>query len=191
MKIFPLYYKGVSDRITVLRLKRKFNNTTLVNCYAPTEAEEDEYKKEFYLSLHDIIQQIPDYDTKVVLGEIPDYDTKVVLGDFNDQIGKEQWSEDIAGKETIHQTTNKNGTESWTLNKAEEEMLKICERRILRGILGPVEEEEGKRNLMNYEIQETNDGLEWWGHIQRMEENKIPKIINKWDPNLTRKKGRP
>lgn len=81
-----------------MRLKRKFNNTTLVNCYAPTEAEEDEYKKEFYLSLHDIIQQIPDYDTKVV------------LGDFNDQIGKEQWSEDIAGKETIHQTTNKNGS---------------------------------------------------------------------------------
>ncbi|KAK9752349.1 hypothetical protein QE152_g4317 [Popillia japonica] len=81
-------------------------------------------------------------------------------------------------------------------------MLKICERRILRGILGPVEEEEGNRNLMDHEIQEINDGsdivkfvknqrLEWWGHIQRMEENKIPKIINKWDPNPTRKKGRP
>ncbi|KAK9743525.1 hypothetical protein QE152_g8547 [Popillia japonica] len=101
-------------------------------------------------------------------------------------------------------------------------MLKI----ILRGILGPVEEEEGKRNLMNHEIQEINDGsdivefvkgkrnlmnheiqeindgsdivefvksqrLEWWGHIQRMEENQNPKIINKWGPNITRRKGRP
>ncbi|KAK9745216.1 hypothetical protein QE152_g7128 [Popillia japonica] len=75
--------------------------------------------------------------------------------------------------------------ESLTLNKAEEEMLKIWKRGILRGILGPVEEEEGKPNLKNHEIQEINDGsdivkfvksqrLKWWGHIPRMEENKIP-----------------
>ena len=33
--------------------------------------------------------------------------------------------------------------------------------------------------------------LEWYGHVQRMEEGRLPKEVMKWRPQGRRKRGRP
>ena len=33
--------------------------------------------------------------------------------------------------------------------------------------------------------------LEWYGHVQRMEEGRLPKKVMKWSPPGRRKRGRP
>jgi hypothetical protein len=80
--------------------------------------------------------------------------------------------------------------ENSTLTKRERKQLKIFERKVCRRILGPVydNKKEDWRILTNKEIYvflkipiitETVmlHRLCWFGHVQRMEENKIPKRI--------------
>ena len=33
--------------------------------------------------------------------------------------------------------------------------------------------------------------LKWYGHVQRMEEGRLPKKVMKWSPPVRRKRGRP
>ena len=33
--------------------------------------------------------------------------------------------------------------------------------------------------------------LQWYGHVQRMEEGRLPKEVTKWSPPGRRKRGRP
>jgi len=33
--------------------------------------------------------------------------------------------------------------------------------------------------------------LQWYGHVQRMEEERLPKEVRKWSPPGRRKRGRP
>jgi hypothetical protein len=33
--------------------------------------------------------------------------------------------------------------------------------------------------------------LKWYGHVQRMEEERLPKLVMKWNPPGRRKRGRP
>ena len=48
-----------------------------------------------------------------------------------------------------------NGCEAWTLTNRGEQHLRIYERRILRKIFGPVQNEDGSRRIrMNYELNE-------------------------------------
>ena len=45
------------------------------------------------------------------------------------------------------------GCEAWTLTNRDEQHLRIFERRILRKIFGPVQNEDGFRRIgMNYEL---------------------------------------
>ena len=47
------------------------------------------------------------------------------------------------------------GCEAWALTNRDEQHLRICERRILRKIFGPVQNEDGSwRIRMNYELNE-------------------------------------
>jgi hypothetical protein len=77
-----------------------------------------------------------------------------------------------------------------TLTKIDRKQLNIFERKVYRRIPGPVydNEKENWRMLTNKEIYaivkkptitETIrlHRLCWFGHVQRMEENRIPKII--------------
>jgi hypothetical protein len=82
--------------------------------------------------------------------------------------------------------------------------LNIFERKVNRGILGPVynKEKENWRILTNKEvyimvknltITETIrvHRLRWFGHLQRMEENRIPKTVSSMKLEATRPRGRP
>jgi hypothetical protein len=82
--------------------------------------------------------------------------------------------------------------------------LKVFERKVYRKILGPVynKEKENWRILTNKEtygsvkkptIIETTrlNRLHWFGHVHRMEENRIPKQVLCMNLGTTRLRGRP
>ena len=82
--------------------------------------------------------------------------------------------------------------------------MNVFERKVYRRILGPVcdNEKENWRILTNKEIYanvkkptiiETIrlNRLRWFGHVQRMEENRIPKRILYMNLGTTRLRGRP
>jgi len=95
-------------------------------------------------------------------------------------------------------------SETWTLTKRDRKQLNIFERNVYRRILGPVYDNE-KENwgiLTNKEIYarfkkptiiETIrlNRLCWFGHVQRMEENRIPKRVLYINFGATRLRGRP
>jgi len=95
-------------------------------------------------------------------------------------------------------------SETWTLTKRDRKQLKVLERKVYRRILGPVydNEKENWRILINKEIYanvkkptiiETVrlNRLCWFGHVQRMEENRIPKTVVYMTLGTTRMRGRP
>jgi hypothetical protein len=78
-------------------------------------------------------------------------------------------------------------SETWILTKTARKQISISEGKVYRKILGPVydSEKENWRILTNKEIyavviKPTTTGtvrlnrLHWFGHVQRMEENRIP-----------------
>ena len=91
-------------------------------------------------------------------------------------------------KNTITDKTVTYASETWTLTKTDKKQIKIFERKVYRRILSPVydNKKENWRILTNKEINamvikptitETIrlKRLCWFGHVQRMEENGIPK----------------
>ena len=64
-----------SERLALLKLRSKYNNVTLIQCYAPTETHPDEEVEEFYANLQELI----DYTSK--------RDTLFIMGDFNAKVG--------------------------------------------------------------------------------------------------------
>ena len=95
------------------------------------------------------------------------------------------------------------GSEIWMMNITHEEKLKIFERKALRSIYGPVQDSNNEwRVRTNQEIEalikEENivrfiksQRLAWYGHVNRMEDNKNVKAIMKWNPFDRRSRGRP
>jgi hypothetical protein len=72
--------------------------------------------------------------------------------------------------------------------KKEEMALLIFERKIFRRIYGPKYEHGGWRTRTNRELEDMNKGentvkwikgqrISWLGHLERMEENRMPKMI--------------
>jgi hypothetical protein len=81
-------------------------------------------------------------------------------------------------------------SETWTLTKRDTKQLNVFERKVYRRILDPVyeNEKENWRILTNKEIYASVKKptiietiklniLHWLGHVQRMEENRIPKRV--------------
>ena len=93
-------------------------------------------------------------------------------------------------KNTITDKTLTYASETWTLTKRDRKKLNSFERKVNRRILGPVcdSEKENWRILTNREIYASVkkptiietirlNRLCWFGHVQRMEENRIPKRV--------------
>ena len=107
-------------------------------------------------------------------------------------------------KNTIIDKTLTYALETSTLTKRDRKQLNIFERKVYRRILGPVyyNEKENWRMLTNEEIYarvkkptitETVrlNRLHWFGYVQKMEENRIPKRVLYMNLGTTRLRGRP
>jgi hypothetical protein len=88
------------------------------------------------------------------------------------------------------------------MTKKEEQALLIFERKIFRRICGPKYEDGEWKSRMNCELEEFNkkenivkwikgQKISWLGHLERMEENRIPKKIFTQKLEGTRRRGRP
>ena len=87
------------------------------------------------------------------------------------------------------------GAEAWTLTKREEQALLIFERKIFRRIYGPKYENGEWKSRTNRELEEMSKAenivkwikgqrVSWLGHLERMEEDRMPK-----KPSLKNWKG--
>jgi hypothetical protein len=94
------------------------------------------------------------------------------------------------------------GAETWNMTKKEEQALSVFERKILRRKYGP-KYENGEWRMRTYrELEEMSKGenivkwiqgqrISWLGHLERMEENRMPKMIFSQELEGPRRKGRP
>ena len=94
------------------------------------------------------------------------------------------------------------GAEAWTLTKKKEQALVIFERKIFRKICGPKYENGEWKSQTNRELKETSKGenmvkwikvqkISWLGHLQRMDEDRMPRKIFTQELEGTRRRGRP
>ena len=94
-------------------------------------------------------------------------------------------------------------SETWVLKESVKQRLLIFERSILRRIFGPTKMSNGNwriknnselnklinnRNIINH-IKSLRLG--WFGHINRMQDQRLAKNIYKWRPIANRRLGRP
>ena len=93
------------------------------------------------------------------------------------------------------------GAEAWTLTKKEEQALLIFERKIFRRICSPKYENREWKNWMKQKLEEMSKGentatwikgqrISWLGHLERMEEDRMPKKIFTQELAGTRRRGR-
>jgi len=107
-------------------------------------------------------------------------------------------------KNTIIDKVLTYASETWTITKRDRKQLNVFERKVYRRILGPVydNEKETWRILTNKEIYASVkkptvietirlNRLRWFGHVQRMEENRIPKRVLYMNLGTTRLRDRP
>jgi len=92
--------------------------------------------------------------------------------------------------------------ETWTLTKKEEQALLIFERKIFGRIYGPKYENGEWKSRTNRELEEMSKGeniVKWkkgqrislLGHLERMDEDRMPKKIFTQELEGTRRRGRP
>jgi hypothetical protein len=68
-----------------------------ISVHAPTEEKTNEEKEKFY------------EDLEIIHNKIPKHDIVIILGDLNTKIGKEDVYQNVAGKHTFHEISNRNG----------------------------------------------------------------------------------
>ena len=94
------------------------------------------------------------------------------------------------------------GAETWTVTKKDEQALLAFERKIFRRIYGPKYENGEWKSRTNRELEEMSKGenivkwikwqrKNWLGHLERMEEDRMPKKIFTQELEGTRRRGRP
>jgi len=86
--------------------------------------------------------------------------------------------------------------------KKEEQAVLIFKRKIFRRIYGPKYENGEWKNRMNRELEEMSKGenivkwikgkrISWLGHLERMEEDRMPKKIFTQELEGTKQRGQP
>lgn len=94
------------------------------------------------------------------------------------------------------------GCESWTMTEQQQQQLRRWERKILRKIYGPVKEQNNWRIRSNLELEQVYKEpnivtsikirrLEWVGHLIRMEDERMAKMIFTGTLEGKRDRGRP
>lgn len=105
-------FTPINERMCNIRLSGRFQNISLISIYAPTEDAEEEEKDAFYGILEEEVNKLPQYDIKIV------------IGDANAKVGREEIWTEVAGKESLHESTNENGLRLLTF--ASSANMKIC-----------------------------------------------------------------
>ena len=82
MSSFNDDYFRLNSRLINARLKGKQNNLTLIQCYAPTNDNEDDLKDNFYLRL------------QAEIGQVPMQDLIITMGDLNAKVGADNSGSD-------------------------------------------------------------------------------------------------
>jgi len=88
------------------------------------------------------------------------------------------------------------------MTKKAEQAILVFERKIFRKIYGPKYENGEWKRRMNRELEEISKGenmvkwikgqrMSWLGHLERMEEDRMPKKIFTQELGGTRRRGRP
>ena len=95
------------------------------------------------------------------------------------------------------------GCQTWTLTSRNEQQLRIFERKILRKIFGPVQDENGIwRIRKNHDLNEVTGNADivrfiesrrmaWLEHVMRMDGGRMHRRIIEWKPMGRRIRGRP
>jgi len=91
-----LSFEPYNERLCKLRIKGRFNNLSIISARAATEEKTDEEKEKFY------------EDLQTIHNKIPKHDIVIILGDMDAKIGKEDVYQNVAGKHTLHEITNRN-----------------------------------------------------------------------------------
>jgi len=87
------------------------------------------------------------------------------------------------------------------MTKKEDQAPLIFERKIFRRIYGPKYKDGERKSRTNRELEELNKGdnivkwikgqrISWLGHLERMEEDRMPKKVTQ-ELEGTRRRGRP
>lgn len=108
----------------------------------------------------------------------------------------------IKCKKTIYQTyfvpIITYGAETWVMKAREESRLQAAEMRFLRSMIGKTRRDRVRnvdvRKRIDVErLQERAERtrLKWYGHVRRMDENRLPKKYFQMNIEGTRKQGRP
>jgi hypothetical protein len=93
------------------------------------------------------------------------------------------------------------GAEAWTLTKKDEQALLVFERKIFRRIYGPKYENGEWKRRTNRELGEMSKGenivkwikgqrISWLVHLERIEEDRMPKRIFTQEVEGVRRRGR-
>lgn len=99
---------------------------------------------------------------------------------------------------TIYRPVLTYGCESWNLSISQKNKIQAMEMKYLRRVLGVTKEDR----IRNIQIREELGvkpvthfiemrQLSWWGHIQRMNNNRQVKLVYEARPQTKRKRGRP
>jgi hypothetical protein len=94
------------------------------------------------------------------------------------------------------------GAETWIMSAADENALRVFERKVVRGIYDPVREGERWRIRSNRELEEILRGedtvtfvksqrLAWLGRVERMEEERMSRKLLHGKMEGRRRRGRP
>jgi len=94
------------------------------------------------------------------------------------------------------------GAETWRMMKKEEQAVLIFERKIFRRIYGPKYESGEWKSRTNRELEEIMKGenivkwikgqkISWLGHLERMEEDRMPQKIFTEELEGTKQRRRP